>query len=157
MGDEGGYHDRSEPVDESIEEEDEQEQADHHQDAGEGHAEIRNEVAFDTPEEREGERERADQDREDGLLHAIAIEKPHIAGGEHASGHLHDKDGHGDHKARERGRRADDRGEDGARRRRRVLPLGRKRHRLVDFHRQRAEEHPGKRSEERQRPQALPQ
>ena len=121
-GDVRGDGHRSQPADVSIEEDDEDQQAQGDEDSGQRHAEVRDELVVDPPEHREREREGADENRERRLQHAVAVPEAHDAGRERPGRHLHDENGHGDDEAGERSRRADDRGQDRARGRRRVLP-----------------------------------
>ena len=121
--DECRNRDGAQAVDATVEEEEEEEQIRRHQSPGDRDAEVRDRVLLDAREQREGERERADQHREQDVQHAVAVPEPEVAGREAAGRHLHDEDADRDDEARERRCRADDRREQVGGRRRRVLEV----------------------------------
>jgi len=61
-------------------------------DSGHRHPEIRNDIDFDSPDEREGKRQRGDEHRQRHLEHAIAVPEPHVASRERPGRHLHHED-----------------------------------------------------------------
>ena len=122
LRDERRDRDGPQPVDRAVQEDEEEEDARGEEEPGERHAEARHRVLLHPPQERVREGERADQHREHGLEHPVAIEDPHVARRERAGRHLHDQDGDGDDEPRQPDARADHGGEHRLRRPGRVGP-----------------------------------
>ena len=119
--DESCDRDGPQPVDEAVEEEQEEEQVRGHQDAGHGDADVRDGVLLDPRQQREREGERPDQHRQQDLQDLVPVPEAHVAGREAARRHLDDEDADGDHEAGQGSRRPHDRGQQRGRGRRRVL------------------------------------
>ena len=140
-----GHRHRPEQVDQPVEEQQEQRQAQHHQEPGDTHPNIRDLLGADLAQQRERERQRPSQHRERGLQHAAAVPDPHDAGGEGPGGHLDRQDRHRHHEAGQADRGTDDRGQHGARGRRGVLPCLGNRHRYVGLVGEQGQEYPRRR------------
>ena len=116
----------------AIEEEEKDQQRCDDQRARSRHAEVRHELGADPPQQRERERQRAEEDGEERLEQAIPVPHPHVARGEGARRRLHHEHADRNHEAGQGDHRADDRGQHRAGGRRRVLPVDRKRDRLLE-------------------------
>ena len=144
----------SHPVEEPVEVEQEQQQADGKAAARQAHADVRDGVRPDPADDGDGEHERADQLGQHELEPPIAIPQAHVAGREDARRLLHSEDGHGDHEAGQRDGGGDRGRHDGRGGLRRVLQ-----HRQVTARVQPVddlgEDEPAHASEQRHQPQAV--
>ncbi len=152
-GHQGGNGNGPHPVQEAIEEEHEQGEAEDHPGCGDAHAHVRHLLGLDLADDAERERQRPDQLRQQELEPAVPVPQPHVARGERPGRHLDAEDRHGHDEAGERRGGPDRCREDGGRRLGRVLP-----------HRQHAacvqpqpglgDEHPHHAAEQRHDPEA---
>ena len=152
-GHESGHSHGAHAVHEAIEVQHEQEQAEGHAQGGEAHAEVRDRLGLDLPDDCERERQGPDQLREQELEHPVPVPQPHVARRERPRRHLDAEDGHGDDEARQRGSRADGRGEH-RRRRLRGVPVDRQHAAGIETEPDLGEDQPGQRADEGDDPQA---
>jgi hypothetical protein len=79
-GDQYRYRDGSQPVQEAVQEDDEQQQAGHDQYSGDRHAKVGDEGGPDAPQQPERVRQGPDQHGEQQLEHAVAVPQAQVAG-----------------------------------------------------------------------------
>ena len=139
---------------EPVEVEQEQQQADREAAARQAHADVRDGVRPDPADDGDGEHERADQLGQHELEPPIAIPHAHVAGREDARRLLHAEDGHGDHEAGQRDGGSDRGRHDGRGGLRRVLQHGEVAARVEPVD-ELGEDEPTQAGDQRHQPQAV--
>ena len=108
----------------------------------------------DLAQQRQRERERADEDPEHRLLQIVAVPQPHEPRRERLCRHLHDQDAEGHDEPRQPDHRTDDRAQDRARGRLRVGPRRSADRPAPRSRRELGQQRPGQGARERDHPQA---
>ena len=146
--------DRPQTLNGAVEEDEEEQDSRREEEPGERHSEVWDGVLLHPAQHREGERQRANQDREHRLEHAVAIEEPQVPGGERAGRHLDDQHADRNYEPGQPDTRTDDRGEHGFGRPGRVRPALGELEDRARFGRDDADEGAGDAAEDGKDPQA---
>ena len=156
LRDERGDLHRAHAVEHPVEEDQEEHQRRAEEEAGEGDREVGHLVLLDATQQREGERDRPDADREHAPEGPVAEPEPHVAGREGAGGHLDHEHADRDDEAGQADGGCDDRGQHRLRGVRRVAPARGRLQPMLEVHGHRGEREAEERRHQRKHPEAAP-